>query len=169
MKLYDIYRSNIKTGDLFFTASTAFFSKIIRLVTKSEVSHVGIFIWLEDRLFIIESVEWKGVVLMPARQRLEAEKFFYWGKIFHKMSFDEIKRRVFHNEKDNQYFPPKIWSKYDLSGALLSKFFDTKTSKSYCSEYVTKALSLKLNGLNRGTFPSDLALLCANNYLKINF
>jgi len=51
---YDEVRSTIKTGDLFFTYENSLIPKAIRKMTQSKVSHVGLFIWIEKRLYTVE-------------------------------------------------------------------------------------------------------------------
>lgn len=71
MTTYESIRGQIKTGDVFFTKSPAFFSRMIRLFTQSKVSHVGLFVIIENRIFCIETMEGKGCVMTLASQRLQ--------------------------------------------------------------------------------------------------
>lgn len=51
---YEEARKTIKTGDVFFTYERSFIPKVIRKLTQSKVSHVGLFIWIEKRLYTVE-------------------------------------------------------------------------------------------------------------------
>lgn len=153
MNNYIDIRQNIKTGDLFFTAANAFFSRIIRFFTHSKVSHVGMFVWIGKRLFIVESIEGVGVRILPASEYIKINQKIWWGRVPHRFSEKEVEARIFNND-DNL---PKIGGKYDMRGALLSKFFDTKSKETYCNEYVEKILDLKFFAYTNGRTPRDIA------------
>lgn len=148
MDNYQEARTRIETGDVYGTFSTALFSRLIRLVTKSKVSHVGVFIWLKNRLFCVEMLEWKGVLLTPASNRL---KDFYWGRMKHDClqediiedCLDEIGRR-----------------KYSMLWAILAPFIDTPSSNNICSEFVADILREDFPVLNRGILPIDILNKC---------
>lgn len=60
-------RSELRTGQLFFTSSDTVFSRLIKRFTNCEWSHVGI-IWRpmpEDRVLAIEAIEGVGVRVTP--------------------------------------------------------------------------------------------------------
>ena len=156
MKYSDI-REKVETGDLFFTAGGSLFSRFIRLFTHSIVSHVGIFVEIENRLFIIESLEGKGVVMALASTRIKKEKFWFYGKTREKVDVEKTKGKLFNALGDN----------YDLGGALLALFIDTKTSKRFCSELVAHCLGIKFKNMRRGILPSDLRIECRGNFHKI--
>lgn len=153
MKYKDI-RSQVRTGDTFFTAEGALFSRIIRFFTKSDISHVGMFVWLGKRLFCVESIEGTGVRLIQASVLLRDKECWWWGRVPNlKYTEDEISERVFSDD------PPRIGSAYDMKGALLSIFFDTKSQLVYCSEYVMKKLGIELFASTNGSVPRDIANL----------
>lgn len=159
---YSEIRSDIKTGDVFFTAEKALFSRLIRFFTKSTVSHVGMFVILEERVFCVESMEGFGVRTIPASELLGKKKFIF-GKIESKFSEKEIHERAFGNKKGL----PKIGSKYDMIGALLSLFWDTKSNAVFCSEYVKKILDLDFPASINGILPKDILNKC-DSYYEIN-
>ena len=149
MNNYQIARTKIQTGDVYGTFSTALFSRIIRLFTKSKTSHVWLFIWLKNRLFCVEMMEWKGVVLVPASNRLQED--FYWGRMHHDCEqediiedcLDEVGRR-----------------KYSMIWAILAPFINTKRSNNICSEFVADILREEFEQLNRWILPIDIMNKC---------
>lgn len=64
---YNIARIQVQTGDLLFCSGNAMFSKLIKKVTKSKWSHVGLILRLDtiDRVLLLESVESQGVRAVP--------------------------------------------------------------------------------------------------------
>lgn len=137
-------RKDIQTGDLFFTASPALFSRIIRRFTQSKVSHVGIFIRINERLFAVEALEGRGVRMIPASNRFRKERFWHVKTGY--SATKELEDRILNN----------IGSDYDMAGAVLALFVDTKSQRNFCSELVTKVLQLNFSHLERGVFPSDV-------------
>lgn len=140
MKSYKDIRHLIKHGDTFATASPALFSRLIRLFTRSKVSHVGVFVGVGDRLYIVEAMEGSGVRAMPASTRFEEERLsVYRG-----------------GNLDEELVQKDIGRKYDLKGALLANYKDTKSDIKFCSEAVAQWLQLDFSHLNRGILPSDI-------------
>lgn len=84
---YDEIRSSLRTGDIVFCSGTYFFSKAIRLFTKSVWSHVGI-IYRDDfldRIFILESETMIGVRIAPLSKYLKdyhGRRRPYRGRMF---------------------------------------------------------------------------------------
>lgn len=79
--------NKIKTGDKFFVNSTSFLSKAIRFFMKLYAkkykltfdkiySHVGIFVWIADELYIAESVD-NGFNLRVFNQHYDLQKDDY--------------------------------------------------------------------------------------------
>jgi hypothetical protein len=141
-------RGKIKTADCFFTAGRSIFSRLIRLFTRSQVSHTGIFVWEEDRLYIVESIEGVGV-----RRELASEycqHIVSIGRVSEKIDYNEVRCNAFDS----------IGERYDTIGALLSLFYDTKSSKVFCSEFVARILNLDYRMVKRGITPLDIANKC---------
>jgi len=107
---YQLYRDKISSGDLVFMSGRGFFSNVIKAVTKSQYSHVGMAIWLsieildEPRLFIMESTTLnnikdgisneyrRGVQFVPLSQRIEAyEGDVAWAELCDPLTDDEKK------------------------------------------------------------------------------
>lgn len=150
-KLYRYTRTNIETGDVFGTASPALFSRIIRLFTKSKISHTGVFLWIENRLFICEMLEWKGCRLIPASNRFSSS--FYWGKTTTKLSEKEIISNCLDDVGRVEY---------SMIGAILAPFIDTSSSNNICSEFTAKVIDWKFPSLTRWILPIDVMNKCDN-------
>ncbi len=140
LKEYSIQRDKIKHGDAFATASPALFSRLIRFFTRAKLSHVGIFIIIENRIFAVEALEGAGVRIMLASKRFKYDKFVLLrgGQLNTELVFDTI------------------GDTYDLWGALVAVFFDTKSAQTFCSEAEKNWLTLDFSHLNRGVLPSDI-------------
>jgi len=67
---YKKIRNCTQTGDLICYNNNTFFGKIIRCITKQQATHIAICLWIERRLFILEALEWKGVIMSLASSRL---------------------------------------------------------------------------------------------------
>jgi hypothetical protein len=149
MKYYSL-RERIITGDVFLTANPALFSRLIRFFTRSQVSHVGIFLWIGKRLFIAEAIEGSGVILSLASSRIHKEEKCWAGRIPHNQKKWKIEENIFNS----------LGKKYDMSGALISKFEKSDRESFFCSEFVEFCLGLEKGETKRGTTPDDIARLC---------
>lgn len=77
---YDDIRNQIQTGDLLLCDGNGIVSEIIESATEGRFSHVAVFFWLGEGLFIAE--EWQGVgfQIMPASQKISmVDGKCYWG------------------------------------------------------------------------------------------
>lgn len=145
-KEYNKVRHTIRTSDVFFTASPALFSKLIRFFTKSKVSHTGLFVWIGKRLFIAEAMEGEGICLKLASG--QCERFEAIGRIKHNQTSDDV----------IEYVLSRVGVVgYDLIGAIVSLFYDTKSKNLFCSEFVKNALCLPFPQMKAGIKPIDIA------------
>ena len=62
---YTDARDLIQDGDVLAFRGTRLFSRLIKLWTRSRVSHVGIACWMHDRLTVVEALEGVGVRVYP--------------------------------------------------------------------------------------------------------
>jgi len=147
-KEYERLRPFINTGDIFGTAEDAFFSKAIRFFTRSEISHVGIFYWEGDHLYIAEAMEGVGVQILPASHQIQRFKFV--GRI----DTDRIPKEIVDNIITDSGL------KYDTLGALLAPFKNLKNKKVFCSEWVAKILGIEFKRMKRGILPIDIVNKC---------
>lgn len=116
MKYSDL-RINVVTGDIAMVSGFGLISKIIRALTGEKISHIAMFVWLGDGLFVVEFKEFKGFRLMPASIWVEdvqakGNQVFY-GQAPHSVreASSEIARSVFRwRHKHYGYLSlPKIW------------------------------------------------------------
>jgi hypothetical protein len=64
---YNDARNKIKSGDLFLYQGQTFMGKTVRVFTGSSYSHVGIALWVKDRLMVLEALPPK-VRLIPVSE-----------------------------------------------------------------------------------------------------
>lgn len=163
---YNDIRSLIKTGDIFFFGGKGGFSDIIKNVTKSPYSHVGMAIWMtlpytkDERLFIIESTTLnnvkdisgefrRGVQIINMSQRLDGyEGDAWWAPLNNPLTLDEkVKMTAWlfqkYSSKTDYDFGQAIESGLDFKGWFKSWFRAKPNYKRlFCSELVTKALQI---------------------------
>ena len=130
----------IKTGDLYYTSAHNLYSYIIQLVTDSKISHVGMFLWVGDRLFAIECVA-SGCVMQLASNR--------FGK-----SPLVIQRT---NIKPNVDIALDSIGKveYDWLGAILSPIIRLKRNEEYCVEFIESIFNIQIGPVDRNVYPID--------------
>lgn len=70
---YEMIRSDIKTGDIFFSSGSYLFSGIIQRLTRSTWSHVAVVYKDEDlgRVLILEAEPYVGIRLIPLSKYLK--------------------------------------------------------------------------------------------------
>ena len=71
---YFVAKKKIKSGDILAWCGKGFFSHTVKLLTKSQYSHIG-FAWkIGNRLMVVEALEGKGVRIFPTYRTTP----FYW-------------------------------------------------------------------------------------------
>jgi len=132
---------DIKTGDIFLSATDSKIGKIIRKVTHSNWSHTGIFVWLWGELFVIEA-EKKGIQLMKWNDK----KYNNGNPKNRKLLY--LKPKININEKEiAMLMLPYVGTRnydyialleqivYQYTGKWLGKK-EKGDNKFYCSEFV---------------------------------
>lgn len=155
---YQKLRENIiesKQVWLFFTANESLFSEWIRLWTQQNVSHVGFLIYLWWRLWTVEMMLNEWCAMIPASTRLFQEKIVKVGCLLDIEMNDELIESILDSVGKVHY---------DLWWAFLSLFVDTKSSKQFCSEFVSWKLKLEFPSLERWIFPWDVMNKCNISY-----
>lgn len=137
-------RKSIHTGDLYFTQSDALIPTLIRFFTRSKVSHVGIFVWLGGRLFVVETTAFYGCRMLLASQRLH-EKFLL-VKTHEKVTPKFV----------NSLLKDVYRVKYNYLGVALALFVSTHFTRKFCSEWVASKLHLNFKTMSRGIEPQDI-------------
>jgi hypothetical protein len=82
---YSKARDYLRTGDLLFCSGDHIISKLIKKVSNSSISHVGIIVTWNNRILLLESVEDDGVRIIPFSQYVnnyENSKKPYAGKLY---------------------------------------------------------------------------------------
>jgi hypothetical protein len=169
---YEEVREKIHNGDLLFCGGTHWLSKVIRYFSgKSDVSHVGIIYWWKGRLMLFESVESKGVRIIPLRQYVtdyNNTKKPYSGRIYiarHKGIHCKPKRGMKPRDVDSE----QVNKMLEYAATLLNKKFSVwegvrffwhattghgkydENEQYLCSEFVAKCF-LEAAGI---TFKND--------------
>jgi len=139
---YDENIDSIETGDIFFEYDNSLISRIIRLVTRSHYSQVGMFVSLGGVPFVVESIQWKGCVMQPVSTR------------FNKSTFTKVKTGMTLDLNDILRDVGNVES--DYIGAILSPFYRSKGAKQYCAEWVANKLGLSFDNINRNIYPEDI-------------
>jgi hypothetical protein len=78
--LYSEIRSTIEDGDVFTFSGPWLFSKLIRYWTKQEVSHAGLAVWINERLFILEAMDGIGLRFVPLSHTFREYGQVFWQK-----------------------------------------------------------------------------------------
>ena len=134
-------KENIKTGDVFLSATDSWLGNVIRKITKADWSHAGIFVWLWGELFVIEA-EKHGIQLM----KWSDEKYNNGNPKNRKLLY--LKPKIDINEKDiAMLMLPYVGTRdydyialleqivYQYTGKWIGKK-EKGNNKFYCSEFV---------------------------------
>lgn len=134
---YGDVRSIAKNGDVLLVEGSGFISKFIRVFTGQSISHVGMFVWLKNGLFIAEFVEGTGYQIKPASEQiLTYEGILYFGKAPEPISINQdcVKSEVlaFRSDKSKQKYGYlsllKVWwaqlwhAQYEVREKVCSTF-----------------------------------------------
>lgn len=68
---YAAARHEIKTGDVIAFRGRGLIAAAIRWFSRGSYTHVGLAVWVESRLMLLESREFKGVRLVMLRREIE--------------------------------------------------------------------------------------------------
>ncbi len=166
---YEEIRGSLRTGDIVFCSGTYFFSKAIRLFTKSVWSHVGI-IYRDDfldRIFILESETLIGVRLAPLSKYLKdyhGRRRPYRGRMFVARLEPDVAEEV--QKKAISYGMDQLTKPYDNWEILRIAFRiafgigrKSRDRKYICSELVYEAFhkaGVEFSYHNRSISPDDL-------------
>lgn len=125
---------NLKTGDIVFTSGKGIFSRGIKRVTDSEVTHVGFVIDLYGVKYIVEMLS-EGIQLSSFKRYFEDDKSWIVD-IRRPSELTDIHREALRMDL---LFDIEDWVKYDWKA--IAKFIFKKRGKNskdklYCSEKV---------------------------------
>lgn len=147
---YSKIRNSIKTGDVYFTASKGLVGGLIRLISRSKVSHCGVFKVSEGRVTMLEAQLGKGIQEVYASSVLKDTPIIYMDTAHYRKKFGISDKGI----KD--FFERYEGQEYDTVGMLLSLITKLDNSNVFCSEMVSRALHLKTPHLKRGVTPADI-------------
>jgi len=145
---------NIKTGDVFLSATDSWIGKVIRKITKAKWSHAGIFVWLWGELFVIEA-EKHGIQLMKWSDKKynngnpKNRKLLYLKP---KIEMDEkgiaVLMLSYVGTRDYDYVALLEQIIYQYSGKWIGRK-EKGDNKFYCSEFV----AFIYNKMNSSYYP----------------
>ena len=151
---YSAIRGTLQTGDVIAFNGTDFLSGLFRRFTRSRYSHVGMVVVFADlregeRVFVLEALDKKGVVLMPLSAKLyEYQGQAWWFQLQAGDHAGTVPATV--RERIYEYLMQQLGKQYDYQdikqivqkilkvGRALSRAEDT--TRLICSELVARAL-----------------------------
>ena len=86
---YSMLRTMIKNGDTIAVNGNSLISKAIKFITKENISHTGIALWQDDRLFVVE-MDMDKNVMVPLSQYEHNELHVYRHKSNIQITSDTI-------------------------------------------------------------------------------
>jgi hypothetical protein len=139
---YKDLRPTITDISIFGTRDKSLISRLIRMFSK-EWSHTGFICPIAGRNFVVEVREGHGCVMSLASQRFGEEDIIVVSLPQSKIpSLDSLLEDVGRIE-------------YDYLGAIIAPFYQRKSNKEICSEWVGDKMGLKL-GLKGMYLPADI-------------
>ena len=150
---YAEVRLLVRDGDVLAFRGTRLFSKIIKLWTRSRVSHVGVACWMHGRLTVVEALEGVGVRVFPLSRYIEQGCWVAWYEML-----QGERDRIDHGPLDRKAVVSFALSKWGLRYASPWQFLrswgwlshwaagrrglpaDTNPDRFFCSELVLDAL-----------------------------
>lgn len=144
---YEKARASIRDGDVFAFRGSRWYSELIKLRTLSRISHVGIAIWVRERLCVMEALEGDGIRIFPVSKCLQDGCVIDWYELFD----SDIDRSVVTDEALSHWgklYAP--WWQFVRSWGFLTKWFikkevidvpvDVDPERFFCSEFVLRCL-----------------------------
>jgi hypothetical protein len=126
---YERKRSDIKNGDIIAFSGVGIIGKIIRMFTGETYSHVGIAWVVGNRIFIVEALDGRGVVMRPLS---EITPFYH------------LQNTKEFTDATETYMLSKIGMKYGYFDVLLAGLgLKSKPNDSYqCAEFVADVFGI---------------------------
>jgi uncharacterized protein YycO len=143
---YDSIRSELKTGDLFFSSGSYLFSGFIQRLTKSAWSHVAIVYVDKDlgRVLVLEAEPMIGIRLIPLSKYLkdyQGKKKSYKGQVFIASLNNDLDQYALNEGisfgLDELTRPYDNWEIFRIMMRILFKIGKPERNRQYiCSELV---------------------------------
>lgn len=117
--------SSFKTGDIVAFSSDSPVGRFIRMFTGETYSHMALVWVIENRVFTVEALDGKGVLIRPLSDLLP---------------FYHLKTTIKFTKEDEEFMISKVGSNYSYVDAILAGLgFKTKKNDSYqCAEFVAE-------------------------------
>lgn len=119
--LYRQGRFQIQSGDLLAWRGRGPVSWLIRTVTGGSWTHVGIAVWLGERLFVVEAREFRGVVISPTSRRLDFDHLMTECEL-NERAVDQLLLRVGHKYSYIDALRAGLGMKFKGKGDICSEF-----------------------------------------------
>ena len=140
--LYSEVRQHIKNGDLIAFKGKTLLSKLIKLVTHGDVTHVGVAYWLHNRLLILEAREGYGVSLRALSRCLP----FYW-----------VPTHIKWSKRHETLSIERLGLSYSfLDAARAGVGLNFKSKGDICSEYAANILRISNPKIPKSPHPQAL-------------
>lgn len=143
--------TDLNSGDIVLFKPRNWISHLINYIIGTKYFHTGIIWCYADRIFLLEAVPIKGVILSPLNNKrnfplflLQTSKHYNWTEETSKIALDEM---------------GKHYSYFDAFRAIKKRRFKFKGV--ICSEYVANIMNSFGESLENGPLPDDIL-----NYLK---
>lgn len=159
---YEELRRCARSGDALLVSGKGFFSRIIRIATATNISHVAMLVWISDTLWVAEMKEGRGYTLTPASiWVLDATESatVYYGKApaVVRNNGERVTERALH-------YRNRKYGWLSLSRVWLGQFFRgyRKTLTIVCSTFVGRVWN-EASGHNlfsKIPTPGDIFNLC---------
>jgi len=147
---YHKIRNSIKTGDVYFTASRTLIGGLIRGVSRTKLSHCGVFKVSEGRVTMLEAQVGSKIQEVYASHILKDKDIVFLDTSYYRKKYHITDNMI----KD--FFERMEGQDYDTVGMLFSLWFKIPNNKTFCSEMVAKVLHINMPHLKRGITPADL-------------
>lgn len=158
---YTAARASLQSGDLILFRGRKFWSRLITLRTASIYTHVGIVVRLTsgntERVFMVESKEWRGVQMLPLSSVIASEGQADWFALAdaHTLYGGDGLTRTISRDAVIDYSLSRVGKRYAsvwqflrswgvVSRGLADRFGladDVDADRQFCSEFVLNALT----------------------------
>ncbi len=158
MCTYETIRPKALNGDIALVQGAGIVSSLIRVMTGSSFSHVGVLIWIDEALFVAEYKEFKGYNITPAstwfKSALDAGNTPYFGKA--PIRIRESESGVF---REALKFRKKPYGYFSLVKVWLSQVtgMKIKVRRFVCSTFVQYVWSKADYHMKKTADPDDIA------------
>jgi hypothetical protein len=149
---YSSVRGTIRSGDAILWSGTGLAARIVRRLTRSRWSHVGVAVWWGPRLMVLDSYPFRGTRARPLSHDLKGAHWLAtganWSMDAHGFALDEL---------DRPYSLLNLWKTWlglDLIG-----------SEYHCAQYAAAVLAKAGLTLTSPATPESIAHeapLCPN-------